>query len=113
MGGTLLKVPAKLWTARPICLRLLAHWMRAAASRTFCTAGSNRPIRTAMMAITTSSSISVNAERRTALMAFLLDIGPTMHIAPGLRTNNAVAGSQFIALALALQHFTDEDCAKN
>ncbi len=35
--------------------------MRAAASRTFWTAGSSRPIRMAMMAITTSNSISVNA----------------------------------------------------
>src|SRR5947207_8901562 len=33
--------------------------MRAAASRTFCTAGSSRPMSTAMMAITTKSSISV------------------------------------------------------
>src|SRR5262245_35921887 len=41
--------------------------MRAAASRTFCTAGNNRPMRMAMMAITTSSSISVNARRRRDL----------------------------------------------
>src|SRR5262249_43831268 len=40
-------------------LRLLLHCMRAAASRTFCTAGSSRPMRMAMMAMTTSSSISV------------------------------------------------------
>ena len=40
------------------------HWARAAASRTFWTAGRSRPIRMAMMAITTSSSISVNADRR-------------------------------------------------
>src|SRR5262245_37014473 len=39
--------------------------MRLAASRTFCTAGSSRPISTAIMAMTTSSSISVNADRRT------------------------------------------------
>src|SRR5262245_44735457 len=49
--------------AMPICLRLLEHFMRAAASRTFWTAGSSRPIRMAMMAMTTSSSISVNASR--------------------------------------------------
>src|SRR5262245_13482693 len=35
-----------------------------AASRTFCTAGSKRPIKIAMMAMTTSSSISVNAAER-------------------------------------------------
>src|SRR5215212_8086136 len=38
--------------------------MRAAASRTFCTAGSSRPMRIAMMAITTNSSIKVKARRR-------------------------------------------------
>src|SRR5262249_25597757 len=37
--------------------------MRAAASRTFWTAGSNSPIKMAIMAITTSNSISVNADR--------------------------------------------------
>ena len=35
--------------------------VREAAARSFWTAGSNRPMRTAIMAITTSSSISVNA----------------------------------------------------
>ena len=35
------------------------HWVRRAASRAACTAGNSRAIRTAMMAITTSSSISV------------------------------------------------------
>src|SRR5437763_3681622 len=47
----------------PICFRLFWHLDRAAASRTFWTAGSSRPMRMAMMAITTSSSISVNADR--------------------------------------------------
>src|SRR5262245_56305985 len=49
-GGRFPKLLAKLWTARPICLRLLEHLARAAAARTFCTAGSKRPIRMAMMA---------------------------------------------------------------
>src|SRR5205823_4619567 len=49
--------------ARPICLRLLAQLMRLAASRAFCTAGNNIPINTEMMAMTTNSSISVNALR--------------------------------------------------
>src|SRR5215510_12123096 len=40
--------------------------MRAAASRTFCTAGKSNPIRMAMIAITTSSSISVKARKRAA-----------------------------------------------
>src|SRR3954454_7011281 len=47
-----------------ICFRLFWHFTRAAASRTFWTAGSNRPIRMAMMAMTTSNSMSVNAVRR-------------------------------------------------
>src|SRR2546423_1412849 len=51
--------------ARAICFKLFWHLVRAAASRTFWTAGSNRPIRIAMMAITTSNSISVNARRRS------------------------------------------------
>src|SRR4051812_25824696 len=42
---------------------LLDVFIRAAASRTFCTAGKSRPMRTAMIAITTRSSISVNADR--------------------------------------------------
>src|SRR5437762_7636975 len=63
MGGTLSWVPAKLCTARAICLILLLHLVRAAASRTFWTAGRSRPMRTAMMAITTKSSIRVNAAR--------------------------------------------------
>src|SRR5262249_20014655 len=43
--------------------------MRAAASRTFCTAGSNRPMRMAMMAMTTSSSINVKPWERVQLRA--------------------------------------------
>src|SRR5436190_22586457 len=45
------------------CLTLLEHCMRAAASRTFWTAGNSRPMSTAMMAMTTSSSISVKPRR--------------------------------------------------
>jgi len=40
-------------------LRLLEHLARLPASRTFCTAGNKSAIKTAMMAMTTSSSISV------------------------------------------------------
>lgn len=49
--------------ARPICLRLFKHWARRAASRADCTAGSNKAIRTAIMAMTTSNSIRVNPWR--------------------------------------------------
>src|SRR5438552_10648591 len=54
--------------ARPSCLRLFWHLALLAASRTFWTAGNNRPIKTAMMAITTNSSISVKATRRERVM---------------------------------------------
>src|SRR5262249_17734436 len=62
-GGNLPYASWKLCRARPSCLRWLAHFMRAAASLTFWTAASSRPMRIAMMAITTSSSISVNPDR--------------------------------------------------
>src|SRR5262245_26836435 len=52
------------WAAMAICLRLLVQALRAAASRTFWTAGRSSPMRMAMMAITTSSSISVKPRRR-------------------------------------------------
>src|SRR6516165_1201308 len=45
--------------AIPSCFRLLTHCERRAASRAAWTAGRSRAIRTAMMAITTRSSISV------------------------------------------------------
>src|SRR5262245_5279715 len=60
------KLPVELWTlcsASEICFKLLVHFNRAAASRTFWTAGRSRPIRTAMIAMTTSSSIRVNPDR--------------------------------------------------
>src|SRR5262249_23787108 len=47
----------------PICLRLFCDCMRAAASLTFWTAGSKRPMRMAMIAMTTRSSISVKPVR--------------------------------------------------
>src|SRR5262245_48703735 len=47
----------------PICLRLFVQDIRAAASRTFWTAGNSRPIRIAMIAMTTSNSIRVKPGR--------------------------------------------------
>jgi hypothetical protein len=46
-----------------ICLRLFWHCSRTATSRTFYGAGSNSATSTPMMAITTSTSISVKPER--------------------------------------------------
>jgi len=51
------------WTATPSWCRLLLLEILAADSRTFCTADRSRPMRTAMIAMTTSSSISVKAPR--------------------------------------------------
>jgi hypothetical protein len=62
-GGTLLFVSLQLWTARASWWRLFPQVLRAAASRTFWTAGRRRPIRMAMMAMTTNNSISVNPDR--------------------------------------------------
>ena len=55
---------SKLAAASTSCFRLLVHWARRAASRADWTAGSSRAISTAMIAMTTSSSISVNPLRR-------------------------------------------------
>src|SRR5947209_3721997 len=54
---------SKLWHASIICLRLFWHFERPAASRTFWTAGRSRPIRIAMIAMMTSSSMSVKPRR--------------------------------------------------
>ena len=62
-GNLPLFVSAQLIVPKLICLTLFVHFERLAASRTFCTAGSSSPMRIAMIAITTSSSISVNAAR--------------------------------------------------
>src|SRR5437016_914208 len=65
-----------------ICFRLLTHCVRAAASRTFCTAGTSSAIRMAMIAITTSSSISVNALRCLNRILASLDPAPCINHTP-------------------------------
>ena len=57
---------SKFKKPRPICLRLLVHWARRAASRALWTAGKSKAIKTPMIAMTTSSSIRVKAPRRCA-----------------------------------------------
>src|SRR5262249_24001857 len=47
----------------PICFMLFTHWARRAASRAAWTAGSKSAIKTAMIAITTKSSIRVKPGR--------------------------------------------------
>src|SRR5437870_871067 len=69
--GKRLKVLSKFRTAIPICLRLLEHLARLAVSRTFWMAGSNRPTSTAMMAITTRSSINVKPTGVCTRRAFI------------------------------------------
>src|SRR5947209_3335693 len=57
----------------PTCLRLFWHLIRDAASRTFWTAGRSKPIKMAIMAITTSNSISVKpSRRRSAFVHFFI-----------------------------------------
>jgi hypothetical protein len=73
-GGRPPNVPSKLWHARPRFFKLLAHFIRAAASLTFCTAGNNNPIRIAIMAITTNNSIRVKPLRVILNMFFALKI---------------------------------------
>src|SRR5205085_11054497 len=74
-GGNLSPlVPAYPWNASPSCFRLLEHFIRAAASRTFWTAGSSSPIRIAMIAITTNNSIRVKPDLRASRMVALLRI---------------------------------------
>src|SRR5512135_1052133 len=54
---------------------LLTHCSRRAAPRADCTAGNSSAINTAMIPITTSSSISVNARRRPLMVGPLLNVG--------------------------------------
>jgi len=49
---------------RPTCLMLLEHSIRLAVARADITAGNTRAIRMPMIAMTTSSSISVNPRGR-------------------------------------------------
>ena len=58
--------------ARANCLRLLAHWVRLAASRACWTAGNVKPTKMPMMAMTTSNSTSVNPRRWFFDIAFSL-----------------------------------------
>jgi len=64
-------------------LSWLVHFARRAASRAACTAGSNSPTSTPMMAITTSSSTSVNATR--CLLEFIA-VSSTFDIATSSMT---------------------------
>ena len=57
--GNVWLTPRNYGMPGPSCLRLLVHCIRLAASRAACTAGNNSAIKTAMIAITTSSSMSV------------------------------------------------------
>src|SRR5262245_48740651 len=49
------------------------HWARRAASRAACTAGSSRAINTAMIAMTTRSTIKVNPRDRRHPLRLSLD----------------------------------------
>src|SRR5579885_2192932 len=64
-----------------ICLRLLNDCVRAAASRTFCTAGRSRPMRMAMTARMTSSWNSVIPRRGDRVRMGGLLKGCNLHVA--------------------------------
>src|SRR6516225_4597202 len=72
---TVLMNVVKLCMVKLVCLRLLWHCIRAAASRTRQVAGTNRAIRMAMMAMTTSISMRVKPGlvRRICRMVSLLE----------------------------------------
>src|SRR5207237_10746050 len=61
-GNELLKSPAYMLMARPHCLQLLAQRAFCAEALALAKAGNSRPARMAMIAMTTSSSIRVNAQ---------------------------------------------------
>src|SRR5580765_4944096 len=75
------------------CLRLLRHWMPCAFVFDLLNAGSSRPARMAIIAITTSSSISVKAEAREHASANVSRDGRdagfidqlTLHVSPAQR----------------------------
>src|SRR2546429_1433754 len=60
-GNELFASPAYMVRASPHCLQLLAQSTLSALALAFASAGNNKAARMAMMAITTSSSMSVNA----------------------------------------------------
>ena len=62
-NGSLPLASWTLWRASASCLMLLVQVLRRADSRAAWTAGSSRPTSVPMIAITTSSSTSVNAPR--------------------------------------------------
>jgi hypothetical protein len=74
--------------------------MRAADSRTFWTAGNNSPMRIAMMAITTSNSISVKPRRIAATfrhMTTLLKVGQGKRLESNNRLDGKLISTQRLA----------------
>jgi hypothetical protein len=61
--------------ATPICFSLLKHLLRCACVLARARAGRSKPARMAMMAITTNSSMSVNASRGERRVALLVVMG--------------------------------------
>src|ERR1051325_8812999 len=70
-----LKSPLYKYHARPSCLVLLKQAMLSAFDVALASAGSNNPARMAMMAMTTSGSMSVNARRAGDGPAFVPEAG--------------------------------------
>src|SRR5437763_13516712 len=63
-GNEFAESPAYMFTARPHCRQLLAQRVLSALVFALARAGKSSPAKMAMMATTTSNSISVNAGRR-------------------------------------------------
>ena len=74
----------KFMVAAASCLRLLEHWVRRAAARAFMMAGMIKEASTAMIEITTNSSIRVKPLRREAVRGARLVMVLVMWITPGL-----------------------------
>src|SRR5437667_5876533 len=84
-GNELFASPAYMVRASPHCLQLLAQSTLSALALAFASAGNNKAARMAMMAMTTNSSMSVNAgqpshprgtnERIFRILARLLKLG--------------------------------------
>src|SRR6267142_7067264 len=68
-GKKSLLSPEYMITARPICFSLLKQLIPSARSFALLNAGSSMAARMAIMAMTTSNSINVNAERGENLLA--------------------------------------------
>jgi hypothetical protein len=67
------------------------HWARRAASRADCTAGKSKAIRTAMIAITTSNSMSVKPRRTRMDDLLRREMNEASHCAENTARNESIS----------------------